>query len=115
MGTSDAQTTMRVAELACKTKLEQIPREVINYSKSLALSALGGMVSGAQIPSCKVVTRYVRRMGGNQEATVAASGFKTSVENAALANGHFAHTTEYEDDSMPEGVSAYTLYPPSSP
>ncbi len=112
MGTSDAQTTMRVAELACKTKLDQIPREVINYSKSLALSALGGMVSGSQIPSCKIVTRYVQRMGGNQEATVAASGFKTSVENAALANGHFAHTTEYEDDSMPEGVSAYTLYPP---
>ncbi|MDO9211712.1 MAG: MmgE/PrpD family protein, partial [Deltaproteobacteria bacterium] len=103
--------TIRVAQLACKTKLDQIPREVINYSKSLALSALGGMVSGAQIPSCKVVTRYVQRMGGNQEATVAASGFKTSVENAALANGHFAHTTEYEDDSMPEGVSTYTLYP----
>ena len=112
MGTSDAQTTIRVAELVCKTKLNQIPREVIDYSKSLALSALGGMVSGAQIPSCKIVTRYVQRMGGNQEATVAASGFKTSVENAALANSHFAHTTEYEDDSMPEGVSAYTLYPP---
>lgn len=115
MGESAAQTTVRVAELVCETKLDQIPREVVNYSKSLALSALGGMVSGAPIPNCKVVTRYVQRMGGNQEATVAASGFKTSVESAALANGHFAHTTEYEDDSMPEGVSAYTLFLPSSP
>ena len=112
MGNTDTATTIRVAELVCKTKLDQIPREVVNYSKSLALSALGGMVAGAPIPSCKVVTRYVRRMGGKPEATVVASGFKTSVENAALANGHFAHTTEYEDDSMPEGVSAYTLYPP---
>ena len=112
MGDSAAQTTVKVAELVCETKLDQIPREVVNYSKSLALSALGGMVSGAPIPNCKAVTRYVRRMGGNPEATVAASGFKTSVENAALANGHFAHTTEYEDDSIPEGVSAYTLYPP---
>ncbi len=112
MRRSDAQTTMRVAELVCKTKFDQIPSEVLSYSKSLALSALGGMVAGAQIPSCKIVTRYVQRMGGNQEATVAASGFKTCVENAALANSHFAHTTEYEDDSIPEGVSAYTLYPP---
>lgn len=112
MRTADTQTTISIAELICKTKLGQIPREVIDYSKSLALSALGGMVSGAQIPSCKIVTRYVRRMGGSEEATVAGSSFKTSVENAALANSHFAHTTEYEDDSMPEGVSAYTLYPP---
>ncbi len=112
MGNTDTATTIRVAELVCKTKLDQIPREVVNYSKSLALSALGGMVAGAPIPSGKAVTRYIQRMGGNPEATVVASGFKTSVENAALANGHFAHTTEYEDDSMPEGVSAYTLYPP---
>ena len=112
METADTNTTIRVAELVCNTKLDQIPGEVIDYSKSLALSALGGMVSGAHIPSCKIITRYVQRMGGNREASVAASGFKTSVENAALANSHFAHTTEYEDDSMPEGVSAYTLYPP---
>ncbi len=112
MENSEIQTTIRIAELACKTKLDQIPREVIHYSKSLALSALGGMVSGAEIPRCKCITRYIQRMGGNPEATVAASGFKTSVENAALANAYFAHTTEYEDDSMPEGVSAYTLYPP---
>jgi len=112
MSDSAKQTTVKIAELICETKLEQIPREVVNYSQSLALSALGGMVAGASIPNCKAVTRYVRRMGGNPEATVAASGFKTSVENAALANGHFAHTTEYEDDSVPEGVSAYTLYPP---
>jgi 2-methylcitrate dehydratase len=112
MGDSAVQTTIRVAELVCETKFDQIPREVLSYSKSLALSALGGMVSGAPIPICKIVTRYVQRMGGNPEATVAASGFKTSVENAALANGHFAHTTEYEDDSVPEGVSAYTLFPP---
>lgn len=112
MENSAAQTTVRVAELVCETKLDQLPREVVSYSKSLALSALGGMVSGAPLPNCKIVTRYIKRMGGNQEATVAASGFKTSVENAALANGHFSHTTEYEDDSVPEAVSAYTLYPP---
>jgi len=68
MGPSDAQTTIRVAELVCKTKLNQIPRDAINYSKSLALSALAGMVSGAQIPSCRIVTRYVQRMGGNPKS-----------------------------------------------
>jgi 2-methylcitrate dehydratase len=112
MGNSESQTGLRIAELICHTKLNQIPREVLNYSKSLALSALGGVVAGAPLPNCTAVTRYVKRMGGKPEATVAASGFKTSVESAALANCHFAHTTEYEDDSVPEAVSAYTIYPP---
>ena len=112
MGNSELQTTRRVAEIICQTKFDQIPREVLDYSKVLALSALGGMVAGAPLPNCKAVTRYVERMGGKPEATVAASWFKTSVESAALANCHFAHTTEYEDDSVPEAVSAYTVYPP---
>lgn len=107
-----AQTTSRVVELICATRFDQLPPEVVDYTKELALSALGGMVAGAPLESCKIVTRYVQRMGGNPEAVVAASGFRTSIENASLANGHFAHTTEYEDDSIPEGVSSYTLFPP---
>ena len=62
-GGSAVQTTVRVAELVCGTKLNKIPREVVDYSKSLALSALGAMVSGAPIPNCRMVTRYVQRMG----------------------------------------------------
>jgi len=31
---------------------------------------------------------------------------------AALANGTFAHATEYEDDSLPESISSYTALPP---
>jgi 2-methylcitrate dehydratase len=112
MGNSEAQTTVRIAELICATKFDQLPPEVVDYTRSLALSALGGMVAGAPLESCKIVTRYIQRMGGTPEAVVAASGFRTSIENATLANGHFAHTTEYEDDSIPEGVSSYTLFPP---
>ena len=63
--TTNPQTTVRVAELICETKLDQIPRDAVHYSKSLALSALGGMVAGAPIPNCQPVTRYIRRMGGN--------------------------------------------------
>lgn len=65
MGDSAVQTTVKVAELVWETKLDQIPREVVNYSKSLALSALSGMVSGGlkKTPKGKEGTmKYVSRV-----------------------------------------------------
>jgi len=81
------------------------------YSKTLAMSALAAMIAGPTYTSSEIVTRYVRRAGGAPQATVLGSGFKTSVEGAALAHGTYAHATEYEDDSFPEAVSSYTIFP----
>lgn len=108
----NAPASIQIAELISRTEYGRLPKEVIDYSKILALSALGATVAGSALPTSNVVRKYVHRVGGSAEATVAMAGFKASVEYAAMANGFFAHVTEYEDDSMPEGVSAYTLFPP---
>ncbi len=106
------EITKRLAERVCETSFSRIPAEVVEYSKSLAISALGAQVAGALHSSGKIMARYVQRMGGNPEATVMGRAGRTSVENAALANATFAHATEYEDDSLPEADSSYTVLAP---
>lgn len=103
--------TQEIAARVALTRLEDIPAKVVEYSRTLAMSALGAMIAGPRSFGSDIVTRYVRRAGGSPEASVCGAGFRTAVEAAALANATYAHATEYEDDSFPEAVSSYTLFP----
>jgi 2-methylcitrate dehydratase PrpD len=103
--------TREIAKRIANTRYEEIPDGVAAYSKTLAMSALGAMIAGPGSAGSDIVTRYIKRAGGTAEATVFGAGHKTSVEWAALANATYAHATEYEDDSFPEAVSSYTLFP----
>ncbi|GAA4349131.1 MmgE/PrpD family protein [Variovorax defluvii] len=104
--------TEGIAERVAATRIENLPKEAVDYSATLAMSALGAMVSGHRCTGGAEAIRYVRRQGGEPQATVLGAGLRTSVELAGFANGTFAHATEYEDDSFPEAVSSYTLFPP---
>lgn len=103
--------TREIAQRIATTRLDDIPESVVEYSKTLTMSALGAMLAGPQSAGSDIVTRYVKRAGGTPEATVFGANYKTSAEWAALANATYAHATEYEDDSFPEAVSSYTLFP----
>jgi 2-methylcitrate dehydratase PrpD len=111
MRRSEMEITRKISQLICETWIAQFPSEVLDYSKSLVLSALGAMVGGAKLPAARIMTKYIERMGGNPEATVMGGGFRSSVENATMANATFAHATEYEDDSFPDSTSSYTPIP----
>jgi 2-methylcitrate dehydratase PrpD len=103
--------TMEMATLVANTRLQDIEDDDVQYSKTLLMSALGAMVAGHASMGSDIVTRFVKRGGGNQEALVFGERFRTNVEAAALANATYAHATEYEDDSFPEAVSSYTTFP----
>lgn len=103
--------TREIARRVVDTHLPDFSADDIAYSRTLAMSALGAMVAGPECTGSDIVTRYVRRAGGAPEASVLGASFKASVEMAAFANGTYAHATEYEDDSFPEAVSSYTLFP----
>ena len=105
------KTTREIAARVSGTQFEDFSDQDVSYSKTLAMSALGAMVAGPHCVGSDKITRYVKRAGGAEEASVLGAGMKAPVEMAALANGTFAHATEYEDDSFPEAVSSYTLFP----
>lgn len=103
--------TQEIAKRVVQTSIRDLPADAVGYSETLAMSALGAMAAGHRSAGGREIVDYVKSAGGAAQATVLGHGLKTSMEMAGLANGTFAHATEYEDDSFPEAVSSYTLFP----
>jgi 2-methylcitrate dehydratase PrpD len=80
-----------------------LPPEVARKGKHHILDTIAAMVSGSELEPGKLAIGYIRGAGGPPEATVVGSNIRTSVVNAALANGMLAHADE-TDDSNPAGL-----------
>jgi 2-methylcitrate dehydratase PrpD len=74
-----------------------IPGATTEWVKRSCFDAIGVLLAGSTQPVGEAIQRYVRARGGNPEATVIGPGFKTSVTEAALANGTMAHALDYDD------------------
>lgn len=102
----------RLAEFIAGTTFADIPAETVEFTKALTLKCVAGMVAGSVVPTSEKIVAYVRARGGAPEASVIGCGFRTSVEQAALADGYFAHASELEDDQFPGGgISDITVWP----
>lgn len=93
------------------TTLKDIPEETVQFTKSLALKTLAGMIAGSATEASKPLLDYAKEDNHTQEAGVLGSGFSCSVEKAILANGHFCHAAELEDDQFPSVTSDITVFP----
>lgn len=87
-----------------------LPPEAIDMAKQVTLDGLAVMLAGATEPLGvgRISTQYVREMGGAPHASVIAGGFKTSMLNAAYANGTLAHALDFDN-------TWYPLNHPTSP
>lgn len=101
----------RFAEFVVKTRFNDIPPETVTFAKELALKCVAAMVAGTVAEPSGRIVKYVREKPCPPEARVLGYGFKTSVENAVLANGFFAHASELEDDQFPGPTSNITIFP----
>lgn len=90
-------STEKLAKFIVQTNFEQIPEEALAVAKKSILNGLGLAVAGSREPSGKIITEYVREIGGKPEAGVIGGGFKTNVVQAALANGTMVHALSYDD------------------
>ena len=88
-------------------RYQTLPREAIEVSKQIVLDGLGVMHAGAAEPLGvgRLSIAYVQAMGGAPQASVVTGGFKTSMINAAYANGCMAHALDFDN----------THYPPNHP
>lgn len=108
----------RLAEFAVKTTLSDIPPETIEFTKGLALKTVAGMLVGSAMPVGRKVRQSTEERGHLPEVGIIGCGFKTSLWNAVLNNGIFAHAAELEDDSFLRGTSwditSFPIYFPLS-
>jgi 2-methylcitrate dehydratase PrpD len=102
--------TAQLIDKVLAVKYESLPAQAIDMAKQVTLDGIAVMLAGATEPLGlgRIVTQYVKDSGGNPQASVIASGFKTSMVNAAYANGTMAHALDFDN-------TWYPLNHPTSP
>ncbi len=85
------------ARWVVNTNYEDIPPDAIRVANESCFDLLGVILAGSAQPVGDIIQRYVSDLGGVPEATVLSSGLKTSLPNAALANGTMGHALDYDD------------------
>ncbi|MFC1919748.1 MmgE/PrpD family protein [Chloroflexota bacterium] len=103
--------TRALVDWIMKASYDDFDDETLDYTKRLLLKAIAGMVVGSKEAVGVNISNYLSEAGGSPEAGVIGRGFKTSVENAALANGTFSHASELEDDRFPGPIGTYWIFP----
>lgn len=90
-------------------RYEDIPTEVIEMTKLYTLECVSHMISAYGQQVSKIVLEYIRAQGANPQALVVGAGLRTSVAEAAYANGTAAHADELESHGTLPGTG---LVPP---
>ena len=101
----DIEIGRELAEFVVKTEFADLPDEVVEFSKGLALKTVAGMTAGSVMPPGRRVARFIRERGGLPEVRVIGCDFKASLWNTAFTQAIFAHASELEDDRFNGGVS----------
>ena len=83
--------TAQLCRWADTTRYEDIPEGVRRETVTLLYDQLGGMIASAPLPSCRPVADLAARLGGAGQCSIVGLPLRTSVTNAALANGAIAH------------------------
>ena len=94
---ANSDVTARLARYMVAARDQALPDAVMTECKHRILDTFGAMVSGSRMTPGMMGLKYVRGLGGEQQASVVGSNFRTTTVNAALANAMCAHADETDD------------------
>src|SRR5689334_11239660 len=105
--------TDRLASHAAAFRYEQLPASAVDRAKEIVPDTLGAILAGSQPPfgGSRATADLARLLGGVPECTVIGRGFKTSVANAALANGTMGYAADLEGGGLRRQHIAAVLVP----
>ena len=92
--------TEKFAKLVTGTAYADIPQAGVDKAKDCILDCIGVAIAGSAESIRAPVMQYIEAIGGAADATLIGVGGKTSVTNAALANGVFGHVLDYDDTNQ---------------
>jgi 2-methylcitrate dehydratase PrpD len=103
--TSLGPYTKAWASYVANFKATDVPTDVRTRAVQMILDGSGALRAAAdpRISTGKLIAKFVDDLGGKEDASIVGHGFKTSVVNAALANGTMGYTCDVEPHH-PEGV-----------
>jgi 2-methylcitrate dehydratase PrpD len=92
--------TEKFASVVVGTTYEDLPPRAIAKAKECILDCVGVTIAGSAESVRTPLEHYLDSVGGPPHATIVGTGRKTSVTNAALANGVFGHVLDYDDTNQ---------------
>ena len=110
-----AGLTHYVTEFVVRTKLPDIPPDVIELGKKSMLDGLGLALAGSVSKLGQVTSDYVQSLGvSRNDATLIGKGKKAPTRFAAFANGIGIHADDYDDTQLavaPDRVYGLLTHP----
>ena len=107
----NANATEKIARFIAGTRHEDIPRPVLDATRTIILDGIANVLAGSRQPVLDYIRRYVERLGGKPECTVVGAAFRTNALQAAFANGAAMHVLDYEPQGIPSTHGTSTLLP----
>jgi 2-methylcitrate dehydratase PrpD len=101
--------TLDLARFVCHTRVDEIPADVLQHAKYCVLNLLGVALHATRNDAPRILLELIAEEGGHPQASVLGVGVKTTVQNAALANGFLGHLDDFDDTFLP------TVFHPSAP
>ena len=101
--------TRDLAGFVLETGFASLPPEVVKEAKRDVINVIGVALYASRDPSLGILLGLFDDEGGKERATVWGTPQRTTLQNAALANGYLAHLEDYDDTHFP------TVLHPSSP
>ena len=89
--------TLALSDFITRLKLENIPGQTLEQVKAAFLDSLGCGLFGSTLEWSRKVNSLVREMGGKEEATLWADGFRGPAANVALGLGTMIHSFDFDD------------------
>jgi 2-methylcitrate dehydratase PrpD len=104
--------TERLAEFVLSTRSADLPGSVIDAATFACMDTLACALVGTPEPAAAIAYRWVEEQGGRARATLWGRSLRSSVAEAAFANGVAAHAIDF-DDALPtlRGHPSTTLVP----
>lgn len=104
--------TEEIAKFIAEADLGSVPDAVRDKAVLALTDCLGCGLGGARAPSVAIVLDHIRECGAPPQAGVIGNILRTSLPDAALANGLIASALLYDDTSLAmHGHSTATLLP----
>jgi 2-methylcitrate dehydratase PrpD len=94
---ANADVTGQLVRYMVGARDQALPGAVMQQCKHRILDTFAAMVSGSRMNPGMMAVKYVRGLGGEQQASVMGANFRTTMVNAALANAMCAHADETDD------------------
>lgn len=103
--------TEKIARFIANTRYEDIPRPVLDATRTIILDGVANVVAGSTQPVLEYIRRYVDRLGGRPDCTVVGSALRTNAPLAAFANGAAMHVLDDEPQGVHSTHGTSTLLP----